>query len=288
MWIEKLVIRKAEKKLLPYRKQANLVKQEYFDQYQIYLPQITTLYTQTTHWHGTGRYHYQYQNKSRYEAVCTDNITDILEAILKTNGLEPHLDPWINSGGKTVSLATVRMHARAFARIHAVDNETLVYELGSIKYWLRFYFVLLFVWLVTNLWSHRYFIRDTLRVSFSKDVQNWASAIRKPHNEKVVSIFDIFRGDIPTSDIKGNYPVLIGVTTNPKHLIDTIPLTRKVEQRSLQPITLNMFTHLEVPLQNISETEKLLKEHNIPLPVIPIEFGDIYLANEPLEKLAFS
>lgn len=288
MWIEKLIIRKAEKKLLPYRKQAELVKKEFIDQYQEYLLQITTLYTQTTHWHGTGRYHYQHQNESRYEAVCTDNITDVLEAILKTNGLEPHLDPWINSGGKTVSLATVRMHARAFARIHAVKNETLVYELGSIKYWLRFYFVLLFVWLVTSLWSHRSFIRDTVRASFSKDVQNWASAIRKPHNEKVVSIFDIFKGDIPTSDINGNYPVLIGVTTNPKHLIDTIPLTRKVEQRSLQPITLNMFTHLEVPLQNIIETKKLLEEHNILIPVIPIEFGDVYLASEPLEKLAFS
>lgn len=288
MWLEQLIIKKADRKLQPYRKQAESVEQDFAEQYQKYLPQITTLYTQTTHWHGTGRYHYQHHNESRYEAVCTDNVTDILASILKTGGLEPHRDPWINSGGKTVSLATVRMHARAFARIHAVGNETLVYELGSIKYWLRFYFVLLFVWLVTSLWSHRSFIQDTLRASFSKDVQNWASAIRKPHNKKVVSIFDIFKGDIPTSDIKGNYPVLIGVTTNPKNLIDTIPLTRKVEQRSLQPITINMFTHLEVPLQNIRETEKLLKEHNILLPVIPIEFGDIYLANEPLEKLAFS
>lgn len=288
MWIEKLIIKNAETKLLPYRKQADLVKKEFIDQYQKYLPQITTLYTQTTHWHGTGKYHYQHQDGSRYDAVKIDETIDILTAILKSGGLEPHYDPWINSGGKTVSLATVRMHARAFARIHAVENETLVYELGSIKYWLRFYFVLLFVWLVTSLWSQRRFIQDTLRASFSKDVQNWASAIRKPHNKKVVSIFDIFRGDIPTSDIQGNYPVLFGVATNPKDLIDTIPLTRKVEQRSLQPIALNMFTHLEVPLQNIRETETLLKECNVLLPVIPIEFGDIYLANEPLEKLAFS
>jgi hypothetical protein len=288
MWLEKLIIKRADKKLQPYRKQARLVKHEFADQYQKYLPQISTLYTETTHWHGTGRYHYQHQNGSRYKTVRTDSTTDILEAILKTNGLEPHYDPWINSGGKTVSLATVRMHARAFARIHAVENETLVYELGSIKYWLRFYFVLLFVWLVTSLWSHRRFIQDTFRTSFSKDIQNWASVIRKPYDKKVVSIFDIFKGDIPTSDIKGNYPVLIGVTTNPKDLVDTIPLTRKVEQRSLQPITVDMFTHLEVPLQNINETEILLKEHNVSLPVIPIEFGDIYLANEPLAKLAFS
>ena len=288
MWLERLIIKKAEKKLQPYREQAELVRHDFTDQYQKYLPQISTLYTETTHWHGTGRYHYQHQNGSRYVAVCTDNITDVLAAILETNGLEPHHDPWINSGGKTVSLATVRMHARTFARIHLFEKETLFYELGSFKYWLRFYFVLLFAWLITSLWSQLSFIRDTLRASSSKDVQNWASAIRKPHNKKVVGIFDIFRGNVPTSDIHGNYPVLIGVATNPKDLIDTIPLTRKVEQRSLQPITLNMFTHLEVPLQNINETEKLLEGHNILLSVIPIEFGDIYLANEPLEKLAFS
>lgn len=288
MWLEQLIIKKADRKLLPYRKRAESVKQGFAEPYQKYLPQITSLYTQTTHWHGTGRYHYQHQNGSRYEAVCTDNITDILAAILKTDGLELHHDPWINSGGKTVSLATVRMHARAFARIHATTDDALMYELGGIKYWLRLYFVLLFVWLVTSLWSHRSFIRDTFRASFSKDVKNWASAIRKPHNNKVVSIFDVFKGDIPTSDISGNYPVLIGVTTNPRDLIDTLPLTHKVEQRSLHPITLSMFTHLEVPLQHITETERLLKGHNIELPVIPIEFGDIYLANEPLEKLAFS
>jgi hypothetical protein len=213
---------------------------------------------------------------------------DILAAILKTNGLQPHHDPWINSGGRTVSLATVRMHARTFARIHVPENGSLVYELGSFKYWLRFYFALLFVWLITSLWSHYGFIRDTLRASSSKDVQNWASAIRKPHNNKVVGIFDIFRGNVPTSDIQGNYPILIGVATNPNNLIETIPLTRKVEQRSLQPITLAMFTHLEVPLEHITETEVLLTKHNVLLPVIPIEFGDLYLANEPLEKLAFS
>ena len=269
-------MREAEKKLLPYRIQAKLVEKDFSIQYNEYLPQITKLYGLTTHWHGTGRYHYQHQNKSRYEAVCTDNVIDIMISILKSNGLEPHHDPWINSGGKTVSLATVRMHARAFARIHAVEKETLIYELGSIKYWLRFYFALLFVWLTASLWSQRGFIRDTLRTSFSKDAQNWASAIRKPHNKKVVSIFDIFKDDIPTSDIKGNYPVLIGVATNSKNLIETIPLTRKVEQRSLYPITINMFTHLEVPLQNVNETESLLRQHNIQMPVIPIEFGDIY------------
>lgn len=287
MWLEKIIVTRAEKILLPYRRQAVQSREIFSAQYNTYLPQLTELYKRTTYWHGTGRYHYQHKNESRYESVSTDSITDILSSILTTGGLEPHHDPWIKSGGKTVSLATVRMHARVFARIHATENEALVYELGTIKFWLRLYFVLLLVWLVASAWSHRSFVRHTLRTSFSKDVQSWASALRTPKDNTVASILDIFKGDIPTSDIPGNYPILIGITTSEENLIDTIPLTRKVEQRSLRPITVDTFTHLEVPLENINETERLLAELNIQLPVIPIEFSDIYLANEPLAKLAF-
>jgi hypothetical protein len=49
-----------------------------------------------------------------------------------------------------------------------------------------------------------------------------------------------------------------------------------------------MFTHFEVPLQHVNETESILKQHNVSLPVIPMEFGDIYLADKPLKELAFS
>lgn len=288
MWLERLILRKTEKRLLPYRKQAESLGNDIIGQYKSYLPKIETCYSQATHWHGTGRYHYKHENGSRYQNVTNDDTVDILNSILQSNGLIPHHDPWIDSKGKTVSLATTRMHARAFARIHKPNKEVLVYELGSIKLWLRFYFVLLFVWLFGHLWSHRGFIRDTLRTTFSKDIQNWASAIRKPQNGKVIGILDMFKGDIPTSDIEGNYPILLGVQADTKELIETIPLTHKVERRSLKPITLNMFTHIEVPLKQVAKTEDLLKKYNINLSVIPIEFGDIYLSDTPLKKLAFS
>lgn len=288
MWLERLVIGKAEKKLMPYRDYSVFLDNRAITAYQNHLDQIKKIYQQTTHWHGTGRYHYEHRRDTRYEAVKTNKITDVLEAICKADGLMPHHDPWIDSNGKTVSLATTRMHARAFARIHAFKRKVLVYELGSIKFWLRFYFVLLFIWLFTNLWSHRHFIKDTLRATLSKDIQNWASAIRKPQKGKVIGILDIFKGDIPTSDIEGNYPVLIGIKANTNELIETIPLTHKVEQRSLQPITIEMFTHIEVPLQKTDETKKILSEQNVQIPVIPLEFGDIFLSETPLSELAFS
>lgn len=286
-WAEKLILKKAEKRLAPYRYQVSLLNREVTEKYQKSLSEIEKLHQNTTHWHGTGRYHYHHQNGSRYGEVDLDKTVDILEQILKSNGLVPHHDPWIDSNGKTVSLATTRMHARAFARIHASDNEILFYELGSIKFWLRFYFALLFLWLFANFWSHRKFIKDTLRSSFSRDVQNWASAIRKPEKGKVISILDMFKGEIPTSDIDGNYPILIGIKADSSKLIETIPLTHKVEQRSLQPITLEMFTHIEVPSKKVTETKDLLSKHNVHLQVLPLEFGDMYLSNTPLKELAF-
>jgi len=79
-----------------------------------------------------------------------------------------------------------------------------------------------------------------------KNYVYWASAIRKPQNGMVIGIFDIFRGDIPRSEIKANYPILFGVKANAKELITTIPLTHKVEQCSLKSITTEMFSHIEI------------------------------------------
>lgn len=288
MWLEKLIIKQAEKKLLPYRTNAKSFKQEKAAEFQHYLPQISALYTQTTHWHGTGRYHYQHSDDSRYKNINDDTLIDILDAILGSGGLKTYIDPWINSGDKTVSLATVRMHARVFALVHTYEKNTLSYELGSIKFWLRLYFLLLFVWLFSNFWSQRIFIKSLFRRSFFKDIQNYSNTIRKPTGEKTGSIFDIFRSEIPVSNIEGNYPILIGLCIESTDLIETIPLTHKVEQRSLKPITLTQFTHIEVPLEKVFETERMLKNRNLSLLVIPIEFTDVYLADLSLEKLAYS
>lgn len=288
MWIEQLIIKGAEKKLQPYREQAEVFKQEFSDQYQIYVPHIITLYDRATHWHGTGRYHYQHKEDSRYAELHENKTVDILAAIVDFNGLKPHTDPWIDSGDKTVSLATTRMHARAFARIHTNNNDKLLYELGSIKYWLRFYFLLLLLWLFSNLRTHLPFIKSLFRSSIFSDIRTWAGALRKKDKNTTVSIIDIFRDTIPTSDIDGNYPILIGISADKTKLIETLPLTHKVEQRSLQPIKVEHFTHVEVPLQYVQETEDVLRKRGILLPVIPLEFGDAYLADKPLKTLAFS
>lgn len=288
MWLENLILKKEEVALLPYRHKAEVLTKELDSQYQSYVPRIKDLYDKATYWHGTGRYHYQYQGESRYEKVNADGLLDVLDSIIQHNGLTPHNDPWIDSGGKTVSLGTVRMHSRLFARIHLYERDTLLYELGSVPYWTKLYMRLLLLWLFVDLRNCKQFIKSLFRRALYKDLQSWVGAIRKPQNGRVISLWNFVNGESPDSDIEGNYPMLFGITKGTFKTIDTVPLTHAVEVRSLQPVMLADFTHIEVPYANVKETEELLKSRDVMLPVIPIEFVDMYLANLPLKKLAYT
>jgi hypothetical protein len=119
-------------------------------------------------------------------------------------------------------------------------------------------------------------------------LQTWASAIRKPKNGKVISIRQLMSGHILGSDIESNYPLLIGVAKGTLEVIDTVPLTHAIEVRSLQPVALKDFTHMEVPLAKIKETEEFLKSKGVRLSVLPIEFVDAYMSDLPLRALAYS
>jgi hypothetical protein len=288
MWLENQILKKGEVGLMRYRRRAEVLIKELGSQYQDYIPRISDLYGQASYWHGTGRYHYQYQGESRYESVNPGGLLDVLDSIIKHNGLTPHQDPWIDSGGKTVSLGTVRMHSRLFARIHLYERDTLLYELGSVPYWTKLYMRLLLLWFFANLSNCRQLIRSLFRRSFYKDLQSWVGAIRKPKNGRVISLWNFVNGKSPDSDIEGNYPMLFGIAKGAFKTIDTVPLTHAVEVRSLQPITLVNFTHVEVPYANVKETEELLKSRGVTLAVIPTEFVDMYLANLPLEELAYT
>ncbi|MDB5195471.1 MAG: hypothetical protein JWO84_655, partial [Parcubacteria group bacterium] len=160
MWLEDMVLRKGEKKLQSYRLEAEGLKSS--PSYLNYVPRIQSALSTARYWHGTGRYHYK----------DPTDVVDILTSIINDDGLKPHLDPWLDSGGKTVSLGTTRMHSRLFARVHLNERDTLVYELGSVRYWIRLYAVLLLFWLLTNLRSHREFIKKLFRRASIKEIQN--------------------------------------------------------------------------------------------------------------------
>lgn len=286
MKLEQWILNRAEKELLPCRLQAESFKQEHSD-YAKYLPRIEACLLKATYWHGTGRYHYSYQGESRYENVDAGELLDVLDSIIRHDGLLPHNDPWIDSGGKTVSLGTVRMHSRLFARIHLYEHDTLLYELGSVPCWVHLYTRLLLLWLLTNLGSCMQFMKSLFRRSTYKDLQSWVGAIRRPQNGKVISLSHFVSGKSPDSDIRGNYPILFGISKGTLRVIDTVPLTHAVEVRSLQPVTLKDFTHMEVPLANVKETENFLGTNGISLPVLPLEYVDAFMSNIPLKTLAY-
>lgn len=287
MWLESVIVKVAERKLRPYRNSADVLKKKRATEYESYLTRIKELYANATYWHGTGRYHYSYEGESRYERVDAASFIDVLELIIERKGLTPHLDPWIASGGKTVSLGTVRMHSRLFARIHMYEKDALFYELGSAKYWVQLYMVLLILWSCMNIKGVYQFAKSFFRRSSYKDMQTWGSAIRKPKNGRVIRVFDVLSGNVVGSDIKNNYPVLIGIKRENTEVMDTVPLTHAVEVRSLHAITVEDFTHIEVPLQNMEETEALLRKENVYLPVLPMEFVDMYMSEFPLRTLAW-
>jgi hypothetical protein len=255
MWLEDFLLKRAEKKILPYRISAQSIDLKIYRQW---LPRIQKIYSDKKYWHGTGRYHYMYESGSRYENPKTVEYFDVLNSIIEHKGLIPHHDPWINSGGKTVSLGTVRMHSRLFARIHLYERDALFYELGNVQYWVRLYACLLFVWLLIDLGNCKQFLKSLFQKSAPKNLQAWASAIRKPRNGKVISIWHFINGESPDSDIEGNYPILIGITRDKLEVIDSIPLTHAVEVRSLKIVDLDAFTHIEVPLAKVAETESFL------------------------------
>jgi hypothetical protein len=285
MWLEDVILKQAEKKLLPYRIRGDALQNE---EYQSWLPHIREAYARATYWHGTGRYHYSYEGESRYESVNGKELLDVLDSIIRHDGLTPHHDPWIDSGGNTVSLGTVRMHSRLFARAHLYEYDDLLYELGSTKFWVRLYAYFLLVWLLADLRSCRQILRTIFRRSAYRNFQTWASALRKPQGKRVVRIKDLIEAKILNSDINGNYPILIGIAKGTLEVIDTIPLTHRVEVRSLNSITVKDFTHVEVPLARVEETNAFLNNKDISLPVLPMEFVDIYLKDTPLKALAYS
>jgi hypothetical protein len=290
MLLEDLILREGEKKLQPYRITADSLKRE-SEAYQEYLHRIQRAYEKATYWHGTGRYHYQYEGDSRYTTVSTDSVLDVLNSILEEDGLRPHLDPWIDSGGETISLATTRAHSRLFARIHLYEKDELAYELGSMRFWVQFYILVLAPWLLGSFKGIQLLWKGLLMGPSRKNLHAWISAIRKPENTKLIGLREIFTVYAPGSDIEGNCPILLGINGENLKVINIVPVAHKdhkVEVRTLQPIRVSDFTHIEVPLSRVAETKRFLKEKGVELDVLPLEYVDLYMSDIPLAELAYS
>ena len=256
-----------------------------FTTYLKFLPPIEECYQSAFYWHGTGRYHYKYSGDSKYEGTHTNDHLDVLKSIINSNGLVPRYDPWIkadNAFKDSISLTPFRMYARVYAEFHQNEKEPLQYEYGNPKYWF-IYLGLLQVLEKKPFRNLTNALRMKYTKSFVKRSQTWMNTIRADLTHKPLNPSKLY---LLRSDIPHNYGILFGIKKGSVNPIDLDPIVGRFETRSDKPITFDDITHIEVPLANLEETITLLKENNINIKVIPIEYGEIYCNKYSFQELS--
>lgn len=284
---ERFLVSRSEKHLQKYRGATQGLDPYFLQQYQEFLPEIERCYERAGYWHGTGRYHYQHASSSRYEGVNTERVVNVLESILEQGALTQHTDLWVKFDGqikKTISLAPSRMHARLFAHIHLREGVWLKYVFGGTRFWMGF-FIFLALWQVFIKGTKKGRGTATLALVSTKSLQHiraWASAICRLEKYRILPLWRAY--DF-RSDIQENYGVLFGIAHNAVKGEGLIPFTKGLETRVEHNIKLSEVTHIEVPLENFDETKRILAARKVTLPVIPLEFGELYCSQFPLTQL---
>jgi hypothetical protein len=283
-----LLVARSERHLRKYRGPTNSPHGEFLRQYHSYLPLIERCYTHAGYWHGTGRYQYRHARESRYENSDSHCVANVFESILDAGALQTHRQElWVTHDGEfkeTVSVAPTRMHARLYSHIHLREGVWLEYVFGGTRFWTGFFVLLGILQLVQrNQLDKRTSIKFGL---LSKNIfaygRVWASAVCNLDKYKISPLWRVY--DL-RSDIVGNHGVLFGIKHEATQHGDVFTIAQSLEVRVDHAIPLTDMTHIEVPLKHVEETKKLLEEKKISLPVIPLEFGELYCSQFPLSTL---
>lgn len=286
---EQFLISRSERHLKKYRESAKRTSTEFLQQYNSYLPDIERVYTHASYWHGTGKYQYRHARGSRIEKIETPGVVNVLESILNSGALETHIqEHWVTHDGglkETVSLAPTRMHARLYSHIHLREGVLLEYVFGGTRFWMGF-----FIFLAILQFSKKSSLDKWTSIHvmmFSKNFLSyarvWASAVC---NLDKYSFLPLWKAYDLRSDIAGNHGILFGIKDEATQGSNMFTLSKNLEVRVDRAIKLNDMTHIEVPRENVEETKQLFARKNISLPIIPLEFGEMYCSQFPLIQLA--
>lgn len=283
-FVERIILKKGEDESSSFSQNKNILKSPKFYHYNEYLPIIKSCYKQASYWHGTGRYQYSYLDISRYGEIDYKNKFDILTSILKDDGLIPHHEPWLKKIqilSSTISMTPFRMYAKLYAGLYLYESDTLAYEFGSTKFWFK---IFIRFQIVNKNFIIFLFTKGLFKLSNPSVYQGTRKYIRSIRSDLDKKPVSIFKGHLVHTDIIGNYPILIAINNRIK-ILSFNPGLERLESRTVEEIHLNNITHIEVPLANIEETEKLLKENGILLQVIPLEYGEMYCSSLKLKEL---
>ncbi|MFC1616407.1 hypothetical protein ACFL21_04655 [Patescibacteria group bacterium] len=266
---------------------------------------IRDIYSRVGYWHGTGRFRYSGDKYRDAERLRDGEIIDVLKSIMR-DGLLPQYDPlnkFFKTGCKiTSSLSHQRMYASMYAKNYNEASQELEFEFGNpYAWWLKYIFRTAVVDMFGKfcfskfLWKlGRVALKQFKQKYFNDygdeevDIYKWITYVNKEFTptdseDPFENCFDFLRVMAGVrSDIEGNFPVLIGLSSKD---LDLLPTSRKDLKAFESRIAHNIrkFTHIEVPLANIEETRSLIVEvapDLINLPIIPFEDGELFCAQE--------
>jgi len=255
------------------------------DQYKELSPQIEDCYKNATHWHGTGRYHYDTDGQSKYDVVNTDELIDVFERILTENGLKVHDDPWVKVNGRyasSISTTEWRMYARIYAELHEANGEHIEITYAKRKQIINYFFY--YTLLSTPLFAlYKGVVAAFDKTRYATKGQDWVKTINNTVRSKGNAFTDLLKimGECE-STIDNNYGILVGIDGTDIGQAKINPIIGMFETRFTGNITLERITHFEVPLANISTIKDLLKKHKVSKPVFPIELCEIFCSTQPI------
>lgn len=248
----------------------------FVDYYNTNKSRIEQLYAATSHWHGTGRFHYDEQEK----------IIDVLRSIIDADGLKPLVeDPWLPIEGKlqkTISLAKIRMYARIYAELHQFQGNKLEYSHKSSKFW--FWAIGLRQMLAAPLQIPTHL----LKLNFQKDSEQQLNKLFTKYIKKSSipsSGFLLRLLNPPFSDIVGNYGVIFGIK---KDTVSPLKIDQRYElyeDRTNREIPISSFSYIEVPWNSFEETQRLLDGSSVTIPLLPIEAMELHLSQVKIKAL---
>lgn len=241
--------------------------------YEEFIPTLKQICESKLYWHGTGRYHYEYNLISREQSSDPENIIDVLALIFDRNSLVAHEDLFVTFDSKlqkTVSLTPFRMYARCYAEIHQYEADNLIYEYGDIAFWMSIITPLQIIAILGNRPVRNYFLNfiKILRSGNTlKKTRGWISSFQSKKTN--ISLFHL---DKLRSDIPNNYGIILAFKQDTITAIAFDKAIERFETRVKGDLSLCSLSHVEVPLKNFAETKEFLVARNITIPVVPIEY----------------
>ncbi len=207
--------------------------------------------TQTTLWHGTGRYKYE-----------NGEVIDILRGIIESEGLVPNKDDWDMKRGlsQTVSFARDYSYARLYASLFLPPRDRNFKELVR-RLVLSVRFFLPSKWVAYGEYTpFRPHILD-----LRKKLKKWGQKLTtKP--PRFFTVLFLWGG----TDISNNYPVIIGVKSTAVKGTKGSRFVDLYEERSEQVVSIGDFINIEVPEGRVFEVVELFKDTGWNIPVTPI------------------